>query len=364
MKTPNSKPTKDTVIILQLFTVILIIFFIKKEITTFNNYKQHLSIKEKFANEQPIDRDSHSMILKYADGTAKECRLGKLDDILDDNNKIAYYNLKTLSTYKIYPNSDNDTEPSNNFFNYRDKIYSIHLNGTYNAILYSGPDFNNDRESVVLVGQSTDITKDGKYKLIPNIASIKIFLNNQNDPILQKEANDNNQILLFSRARYLGYIARINVPNQKITDRSLSESTDFSKFGGDPSTNIIRSIILPGSSDQNDPTYRNIKLKLNDIEYTSNKPNIGHEIDMTDLKYSIYPFMPTLDTQTALKVSAANMKELIDTEEHIDEIIKDIDENASTVKENQNTLKDTLTTSLIDNILNHNKKYNYALFKT
>ena len=109
LKSKKSTINRDTLLIVQVFVLILIILLIIKQVETFKNNKNNTH--EGFINAD-ID---NSVILHIGN---REVRLGNLDTILSDDSSGIYsanFNMKTLSTLRIY-NGREENKPSTDLF--------------------------------------------------------------------------------------------------------------------------------------------------------------------------------------------------------------------------------------------------------
>ena len=206
---------------------------------------------------------------------------------------------------------------------------------------------------------------DIQEKDIPiDFKSLKIVTKEYfNSTYLQNLANKKNEILLFTEPYNLGKCFRIKLqPNEIILDdqnkNDQNEKKRFVKFFENKS---IKSIILPGDTkNQNDRTFRNIRLEITDKNLKT-KPFKKNNTDITpDIKlnskseYKILALYSNIDTKTAQKVLNENKQQIHKLK---NELVKKIDEKIKKQASNK-SLEQTIMNNLLDRI--YNKITNYT----
>ena len=331
----------DTIIILQIFVILLLILLIKDKV---EGYKV-----EGFAD---TTQDPPAFI-QFIKGVDPILSLNTND--LDDANYTKF--------------TKDDMTPSDitgNFFNYeilkkktpsfnandinKIKVTSDSIPSNYWIIFYQGKNFDNDDISYSSTISSTDPINIELDDLIIKPFSFKIFSIYDNmEHELQREANDYNQILLFNSRNYYGEIIRLPV---KLTPEGSPLPLD--KFISNNKS--ILSIKFPGSSDNTDSDFRNIKLELINEE----TPETTKEItDYTDLSvdlnnythYKITPQVSTLETQLANTILTDNIKELNTLKDIINEDLTDYVEDTK-----YNNKKDDFMNNMSINIVDDMQK--------
>jgi len=374
-KSKKSTINRDTLLIVQIFVLILIILLIINQVDSFKNNK--VSYTEGF-----VDNQTDTVILHINDditGDNKKVRLGDLSNILIRDNGIltSNFNITTLSTYNLYKTEDNIK--TSDFFK-NNTITHISILDGYSAILYDGNNFDNNKRSILLDGNEKNDELDlNEYKFIKQLSSIKVFKTDDKYDVLKREANYNNQILLFSvnneskNYKNMGEISRINLPIEKMKDTNKIKY--FYRIDSDNPIKSIYSIVIPGTEDIDDidDTYRNIELTLYKDNNKDNKnieaTIIGNEIydDNTKLNnithYKIIPRVPTLDTFTALNILNNNMVELDGLKSEFENIKNEQIETNDDIQIDQKNVVEQLTSSFINKINSQNNNYNYKLYK-
>ena len=403
----KSSIKKDTLIIVQVFVLLLLIFLIINQVETFKNNKAKTREGFQEAITDQVDTVKLHIIPSNdnddndeGEGEGDEgddedlpsyvVRLGNLDKIVrkgvaDNDNISANFNVSTLSTYKLYGFGKHD---DGTFKKYDDVNASLELSsppqifGTntithitidadYMVILYDGNNFDNNKRSILIKGDD-DIIDLNRYNFAGQLSSIKIFHKHDINQVLEREADYNNQILLFHGKGQTGEISRINLPTDK-----MSEPSKIPYFYTIDANNPIKSIydiIIPGtdnttSKSVDEGEYRNINLTLYDkskntpIEdiTTDKQYNTGDKLkDRTH--YIITPQVPTLDTYNALNILKNNMVELTSLQDEFNNIRTEQIETNSQMIENQDKVVDQLSNSFVTKIQTQNNKYNYKLY--
>jgi len=359
----KSTINRDTLLIVQVFVLILIILLIINQFDTFKNNKTNHKHTEGF-----VDNQTDTVKLHIG---SQYVRLGDLSKILNEDDGVltTNFNINTLTTYNLY--IDDNTKTSNYFRT--NSITHITIADDYSVIVYDGNNFDNNKRSILINGDgSTDGEGNptkvelSKYKFENKLSSIKVF--NNKDKVLKNEANYNNQILLFSEEAKSGEISRINLPTEKMKDKL--EINYFYTINKDDDIKPIYDIVMPGSTDHqsNDGgVYRNINLELTNsseneqIIIKKDKPYDSDQKLENFKHYKITPLVPTLDTFSALNILKNNMVELESLKNEFEKIKKEqIDFNTDTQKYQTNVVNE-LSNSFINKIQTQNNKYNYKL---
>jgi hypothetical protein len=365
----KSTINRDTLLIVQVFVLILIILLIINQIDTFKNNKTNHKHAEGFVDNQ---KDTVKLYIGK-----QYVRLGDLSKILnkDDGVLTTNFNINTLITYNLY---NDDTTKTSNYFR-TNSITHITIEDGYSVIVYDGNNFDNNKRSILING-STVGEGDNKtpaiidlylsnYNFKNKLSSIKVFKVDDKDDVLKREANYNNQILLFSEEAKSGDISRINLPTEKMTTE-LEIEYYYPLQNNDKSIKPIYDVIIPGSKttqNNRDGVHRNINLELTnsseneqiiiikDTQYLS--PN-----ELKNIKhYKIIPQVATLDTFTALSILNNNMVELESLKNEFKDIKKEQIDNNTDIQNNQMNVVNELSNSFINKIQKQNNKYNYKL---
>lgn len=339
----------------------------QKYIELFKNIYENINKELEIQNKKdPKITDLIVKIKQIRDTIKSEIiLLEKMDDIKEQQIfKLEYNNIFeeekpfSLSCLLDLKNSENI------YLFYRDDVsYEFTSNiefiknssNNHNIILFEGDNF--DGNFIIL----NDIQK--KTNLI-DFKSLKIVTKEYfNSTYLQNLANKKNEILLFTEPDNLGKCFRIKLqPNEIILDdqnkNDQNEKKRFVKFFENKS---IKSIILPGDTkNQNDRTFRNIRLEITD-ENLKTKPFKKNNTDITpDIKlnskseYKILALYSNIDTKTAQKVLNENKQQIHKLK---NELVKKIDEKIKKQASNK-SLEQTIMNNLLDRI--YNKITNYT----
>jgi len=368
LKSKKSSINRDTLLIVQVFVLILLVFLIINQVDTFKNNKTTHKHNEGFVDNQT---DTVKLHINNSDTDPNHIvRLGDLTNILNDDDIFSTnFNINTLTTYNLFEETTNNK--TSDYFRTNSVTHITIANG-YSAILYDGNNFDNNKRSILINGNNNKINlKDYDFK--NKLSSIKVFETDNNTDVLKREANFNNQILLLSKEDKQGEISRINLPTEKMTKELEIEYFYTIDSDSDNPIKPIYHIVIPGSHNtqtNRNGVYRNINLTL----YNSKKNIVGNPItkntdyeETTTLKnitdYKITPLLPTLDTFTALNILKNNRDELESLKSELENIKNDqIKKNVDT-QTNQTYVKNELANSFITKIQTQNNKYNYKLYK-
>jgi hypothetical protein len=354
--TSNKELKRDTFIIFQLFLLILVILLVAKKLETFKTRKN----KEHFQDADQTYEDT--VIIKLSNDN--ELRLGYLNDIIKLDNPIAYFSGSLLIKPFLY---DDDYPPKQTDAKYyADLSESIVIKNGYAVILYEGSNFDNDKKSFLIndnrLNESVTLLNGEDGTIIggfPSIRSLKVFKQEDTLKIVEQEARENNQILLFTENNYKGHIIRLNLPESKNLKIKIPIS---------PNENLpYGSIVLPGSFNTNDSAYRNIKLSIftnGGIEhiYIENKPNININKSADKITdYKVVPKIPTLDIASAETILKHNFERLNSLQNKLKTVTqKNICKN-SLIDTKQYEVVNKLSDNLIGKIMDQNNKYNYMI---
>jgi hypothetical protein len=361
-RTSNKELKRDTFIIFQLFLLILVILLVAKKLETFKTRKN----KERFSGGSG---KTYEDTVKITLSNGNELRLGYLDDIINQDNKIAYFNESLLIKPFLYDTDDYQPKQTNTKYD-ADLCESIVIKKGYSVILYEGSNFDNDKKSYLLYpkkqnkSSTTPINGDnfGDGKIedgFPAIRSLKVFKSTDNEDIVKQEAHENNQILLFTKKMYEGHIIRLNLPESK----NLKIKIPISLNNKLP----YKSILLPGNSNISNPTYRNIKLSIftdkgNEHEYLKSESdiNINKSADKITA-YKVSPNIPTLDIASAETILTHNFNKLDSLQNKLKTVKqRNICKN-SLIDTKQYEVVNKLSDNLIGKIMDQNNKYNYMI---
>ena len=379
----KSTINRDTLLIVQIFVLILLIFLIIKQVNTFKNNK--LKHKEGF-----LDNETDTVILhteKQDDGSATNdniIRLGYLEKIIPttfdkDNTLTVNFNLSTLATYNLYNeiNGDNNKYEETSSL-YKDKsVTHITIEDEFSVILYEGNNFNNNKRSNLIVGPQTafDLTNHfANDKQVPVLSSLKVFRTALIDNVIKREANFNNQILLFETNSNLGpkgEISRINLPKEKMDIEGKGEEIQY-KYDTKAGIKDINYICLPGpdatTGDYDSGVYRNISLTLmkdgETVKNASIEPITAtrEQPSLTEIKnYIITPKVPTLDTFTALDVIKNNMVQLESLKTEFTKMVGEAVVERPKTKEKEDELVEKLSSSFMKKFDKNKNRLNHKI---
>ena len=374
----KSTINRDTLLIVQIFVLILLIFLIIKQVNTFKNNR--LKHKEGF-----LDNETDTVILHTeapADGAAELnniIRLGYLEKIIPatfdkDNTLTVNFNLSTLATYNLYNKVSGNTTYDETSSLYKDKsVTNITILDEFSVILYEGNNFNNDKRSKLIIGPKTAFDLRNHFandKQVPVLSSLKVFRTALIDNVIKREANFNNQILLFETytdPNPEGEISRINLPKEKMDIDGNGEEIQY-KYD----ITAINYICLPGpnswTGEYDKGVYRNISLTLmkdgETVKNASIEPIIttGEQPSLTEIKnYIIKPKVPTLDTFTALDVIKNNMVQLESLKTEFTKMVGEAVVERPKTKEKEDELVEKLSSSFMKKFDKNKNRLNHKI---
>lgn len=368
-KSTKSTINRDTLLIIQVFVLILIILLIINQVDTFKNNKTTHKHNEGFVDNQ---KDTVILHINNSDTSKNHIvRLGDLKNILNNDDIITTnFNINTLTTYNLFEEtSETPKEKTSDYFRTNSVTHITIANG-YSAILYDGNNFDNNKRSILINGNNKKINLK-IYDFRKKLSSIKVFSFNDKEQVLKREANFNNQILLLSKEDKQGEISRINLPTEKMTKELEIEY--FYTIDSDNPIKPIYHIVIPGShttQTNSDGVYRNINLTLYNSEKNivgnpiTNNTNYDNDNELENITlYKIIPQVPTLDTFTALNILKNNRVELESLKSEFENIKNEQIKQNNDIQTNQTDVENKLANSFITKIQTQNNKYNYKLYK-
>jgi len=346
--TSNKELKRDTFIIFQLFLLILVILLVAKKLETFKTRK----------NKEQFQTYDDTVKIKLSNG--KELRLGYLEDIITPETPIAYFSESLLKKSYLY---DSITQEKTETKYDEDMCESISVKFGYSVIIYEGSTFDKNKHSILIKSKgSANINLDDEYNFTA-IRSIKVYKTTNESNIRNLEAHENNQILLFTGKDYRGHILRINLPQKNNLKMNLPIS--HSKF---TKNEIYKSILFPGDSDFNNPTYRNINLSLftkdgKEHEYIKNEFDINNKTGIKGIThFKVAPKIPTLDINTAENILENNLNRLNKLHEKLNTVKKSNICKNSLIHTKQYKVVNKLSDNLISKILDQNNEYNFMIY--
>jgi hypothetical protein len=345
----------DTIIILQIFVILLLILLIKDKV---EGYKV-----EGFA-----DTSAFIEFKKSDDTVIFSLNTNDLDD----------------ETYTKFTKDDmTPSDITGNFFNYEilkkikpslnpDDINKIevtsYIDSNYYIIFYKGRNF--DGNSYASLISTSDQISIERYDLPFHPFSFKIFNDSNNmNAELQREANDYNQILLFNSINCYGEIIRLPV---KLTPDGTTIALDsFTSTHN----NIIKSIMFPGDKNNNDDNndFRNIELKfikllteeeeeeeLQTIKQSTDNLSIDIYIDIDKPHYKITPQVSTLETKLAQNIIDENKKQLNNLKNIINKDLRDYVDDTKYTKNKDDFMK-IMSINIVDDMQKKINGFHYDL---
>lgn len=352
-----------TIIILQIFIIVLIGFYIKK------NYFSNKIESFYFENntEQPKQTKTPKLKPKIIfetndkDNTKEKINL-IYNDYFEREKSYSYHCLLELKNKdnKYLFNLDDETHKIINIQNTNDKFI---------IILYEGENYegnfmiiDNKKQENKIIDITNFIFKS--FKIIN-----KDYLTEKTQlQYFQDIADKHNDILLFTDEEYNGLCYRIRLQPNEIEDFETDEGkTELKRFKDFFENTNIKSIILPGVTDnQNDRTFRNILLQIiidntgntGIKEIKNNQKKVDYKIGDIS-KYKVLARYAHLDTKTANKNLRQNelqlkkLKALLNKK--IDEMVEKQEEN----EEYEDKVMDSLLNRVFDKINNNFDRANY-----
>lgn len=359
----------DTIIIIQIFVILLLILLIKDKVEGFTNSnktRENFSLTSFFSALRNYINKRNLLKTSESSETSETNKDSKISFLFSDNKSILDLKIDDLNIVKYNLNNSSNTIEGI-FFNY--EILKI-INPGYNPenickinnttdfkkfIFYNGRNFDgdtyiyNNKNNYIVnnnICNNDNDTSDIPFKPY----SFKIFKDIDNlKNELQREADDYNQILLFNTTHFREII---RLPVKLTPKNKYLEIPEF-KYNKS-SSNIIRKIFIPGNESDN----RNIQITF----YTTNEQNKKNKnITITNdtktvLKnnstiykyYKISPETPTLEVDLANEIIGNNIKDLTLLKENINNEISDyVKSNVDVSNQQQAFLK-----KMSENIVN------------
>ena len=376
-----------TIIILQIFIIIFMGFYIKKNyfsnkiesfylgnkiiFTKASNNIINLNYNNVFKTEKSY---SYHCLLSLK---LKECDKLKKEDVCNNETHCEYIKVDEKDKKKGKEDKcikKSDVTESYLFDSETNKIENTSKD--HIVILFEGENF--DGNFMIIDNTEIDLTDD-KYIINYNtiieridqfkFKSLKIinkeYLTKKTKlQYFQEIADKNNDILLFSGEKYPSLCYRIRLQPNEIEDFGTPEGEiELKRFTTFFNKNNITSIILPGNTkNQNDRTFRNIHFEIIDNNNTNiiikNTKGINYEIgDISN--YKVFARYPHLDTKTAnnnLRQNELQLKKLkAILNKKIDEMVEKQEEN----EEYEDKVMDSLLNRVFDKINNNFDRANY-----
>ena len=385
-----------TIIILQIFIIIFMGFYIKK-----NYFSNKI---ESFVNGQDEKSEQKIVFTVINIDTKKSTEIELIYNDFKTEKSYSYHcllnlklKLKECNTLKKEEDCDNEKHCKYIKSEEKDKegkcIKKLDVTETYlfnseiiqnktekkyKVLLFEGENFDGNFIIIDDVNQhiKTDLYDSNKEELFKSLKIINkdYFLLDY----LQNLANKNNDILLFSESNYKGLCYRIRLQPNEIedfeTDEGEKELKRFRTFFKEGTS--IQSIILPGiTNNQNDRTFRNIFLEIIDKDKTTyfvieNKEKIdpGYKIqkftktteDETEIsKYKVLARYSHLDTKTADKNLRQNELQLKKLKAKLNNKIDEMVEKQAENEEYEDNVMNSLLNRVFDKINNNFDRANY-----
>lgn len=391
-----------TIIILQIFIIIFMGFYIKKnyfsnKIEYFNvgngneeNSTQTQKQKIVFTVTSTENKKNKEMELIYNDFKTeksysyhcllnlklklKECNTLKKEEDCNNETHCKYIKSKEKGKEDKCIQKLDVTET----YLFNSEIIQNKTEKEYIVLLFEGENF--DGNFIIIDDDNphtkTDLYNSNKEELFKSLKIInKDYFALE---YLQNLANKNNDILLFSESNYKGLCYKIRLQPNEIEDfettegeKELKRFRTFFKEG-----TSIQSIILPGiTNNQNDRTFRNIFLEIIDKDkkihsVIENKKKIepGYKIqkftkttkDETEIsKYKVLARYSHLDTKTANKNLRQNELQLKKLKARLNNKIEEMVEKQAQNEEYEDKVMDSLLNRVFDKINNNFDRANY-----
>ena len=411
---------RDTLIILQIFILIIIGFLIKERMTKVKENFSWLSAMKKYTaskttttpTPRPTTKPTLNPILKKynwstifanmkkaaeevkkkneaemqqkkelarkrAEAAAKKTFTQnilflefseEINKIIEKHKKNEFVLTDLTKNDKIYENQyiiinmegSYKKDDLEKFKNYRDKrVKYIILGSNRSAILYEGENFDKFRESYV-IEKSTNLND---INFSDKLSSIKITSTSSSDLI--KEAALNNQIFLFDKTRFVGKIMKINIPSKEHQNLlALDDSIN------------IKSIIIPENRnmkiifDNNPDTvmtesnygYKKIGENKNKNLITIRTLSNGIKVEqgVGAIYYQIKAINPNIELNMPLKILQENKIELNKIKSKLNKVIMEKEIKNKNINEKEDLIMNRMIHRLVKDI---KKKRNNVLFK-
>jgi hypothetical protein len=376
-----------TIIILQIFIIIFMGFYIKKNyfsnkiesfylgnkiiFTKASNNIINLNYNNVFKTEKSY---SYHCLLSLK---LKECDKLKKEDVCNNETHCEYIKVDEKDKKKGTEDKcikKSDVTESYLFDSETNKIENTSKD--HIVILFEGENF--DGNFMIIDNTEIDLTDD-KYIINYNtiierieqfkFKSLKIinkeYLTKKTKlQYFQEIADKNNDILLFSGEKYPSLCYRIRLQPNEIEDFGTPEGEiELKRFTTFFNKNNITSIILPGNTkNQNDRTFRNIHFEIIDNNNTNiiikNTKGINYEIgDISN--YKVFARYPHLDTKTADKNLRQNELQLKKLKAKLNNKIDEMVEKQAENEEYEDKVMDSLLNRVFDKINNNFDRANY-----
>lgn len=318
---------RDTLIILQIFILIIIGFIIKDKFFNNKNKIEHFETTNNLTESEYNDN-----IIIYYD---------KLDHI-EWNDSLK--NLKMNKNYnKLVAGNSGDVD-----FNYEElrkneidinKFRAISISNNQYIILYNNNNFKiNENNNAYVINSTNNLIDEFQRK----IKSIKIINSKQEyETYIIQQAKQENKIFLFTEQNFMGKIIAINIPSKSQENYKLIDNTD--KIVN------IKSIIIPHDN--------NVNLELGDQSFSEKQETMTANTN----QYKITALLNNIDTLGPLKVLNNNIDYLTEVNSKFDNIFDNIQDNKDTQTRTYNTLVDNFIDDLHKNIENKQNKINYKV---
>ena len=333
---------RDTLVILQIFILIIIGFIIKDkffnkktiesfQITSYDYYDNNIVL----FTYKPSKRSQSLKIKNITKKNWVNIRKNRLFILDRDDTAFNSYTSNDLKS-KL----DLNNLPINN-------ISGIKLPIDYYAILYKDENMkidNNKLNKAFTTNSSVELINH--YSIYNNrIKSINIY--SQKDIYEEKiidDATKNNQIYLFSETDYLGNITSIEIKEDP--------DTQFNNIVNNNNSLTIKSIIIP----QN----KNINLEFSNNDNQKYIKN-NKIVNITSSKYKITPYYNNIDYITANKVLEKNKPNLDTVKQKLNNLIQQKIENDQDLKDKNYILRLSMIDIIKNTLVNIKRKINYNI---
>ena len=243
----------------------------------------------------------------------------------------------------------------------------------HKIILFEGENFDGNFVIINRTGTGDIVNSNADLKINDkDFKSLKIVTDKFfKDNYLQNMADKNNEILLFTKANYLGKCYRIKLqPNEIILDENNKNSKkEIIKFRNFFTNKKINSIILPGNTkDQNHRTFRNILLIITFIDSANKKDelivqNLVNGNDKLKIDnigtYKIEARYSYLDTKMADKILLQNQQQLNKLNYELNTKLKEKIEKQATLEEKEEGIINNMSDRIFNEITKNINKMNY-----
>jgi hypothetical protein len=322
---------RDTLIILQIFILIIIGFIIKDKFFNNKNKIEHFSTTN--LNETDYN---NNIIIYYKNIT---------DFVWNDNQFPKYkentdYKIldKSIIANEVYTNEDLIQKAIKTTM-IRSISFPDSLEKKY-IILYKDKNNKINRTQNAYV---TNMSKRLDNEFSTKIQSISVYNNVQEyTDFINNKAKQENKIFLFTEPNYLGEIIAINIPSKS--------QENYTKLKGDVQV-TIKSIIIPHEN--------NINLDLGGDHKKIQENRLTTTVQSN--QYKITAIENNIDTLAPLSVVIKNIEHLNLVKDKFEKIKDTNNENQSEKVNDYNNLVDNYIDDLYKNIENHQNKINYKV---